>query len=213
MKRCIIITAWAPDGIRSVVDICEEDFIVCADGGYTFACNENIQPHVLVGDFDSLADVPDQLPERCRVIRANREKNETDTLLSLQCGMEAGCDSFVVVGGIGGRLDHTFANLQLLNYAANRNISMWLMDKNNRVTLTLPGILRIPRAEGYYLSVLAFNAQCKGVTLGNVKYPLSDALLTDEFPLGISNEIQGSEARIELREGRLLVFLCRDCEK
>jgi thiamine pyrophosphokinase len=210
VRRCVIIPAWAPDGIRDVVALREDDFIVCADAGYIPAQRENIVPHALVGDFDSLGKVPDDLPPKCRVLKVEREKNETDTFLCLQCGLDAGCSSFVVAGGIGGRLDHTVANLQLLFYAVRRGFSMWMMDKYNRVTAMEPGEMHIPRQEGFKLSVLAYAGRCEGVTLENVKYPLFDAVLTDDFPLGISNEFIGPEAVIRLKTGCLIVLLSRD---
>ncbi len=212
VRRCVIIPAWAPDGIRDVVSLRADDLIVCADGGYALARRENIVPHVLVGDFDSLGRLPDDVPPGCRVIPAQREKNETDTFLCLQCGISEGCDTFLIAGGIGGRLDHTVANLQLLVYAARRGYSMWMTDKHNRVTAMMPGFMRVPRAEGFKLSVLAYAGQCAGVTLQHVKYPLLDAVLTEDFPLGISNEFDGPEAEISLKEGCLLVFLSRDVE-
>lgn len=210
MRRCVIIPAWAPDGIRDVVELREDDFIVCADGGFLPAQREKIVPHALVGDFDSLGKVPDDLPPTCRVLRVEREKNETDTFLCLQCGLDAGCGSFVVAGGIGGRLDHTVANLQLLFYAVRRGFPIWIMDKHNRVTAMEPGEMHIPRQEGFKLSVLAYAGRCEGVTLENVKYPLLDAVLTDDFPLGISNEFMGPEAVIRMKTGSLIVFLSRD---
>jgi thiamine pyrophosphokinase len=206
----VIIPAWAPDGIRDVVELREDDFIVCADGGFLLAQRENIVPHALVGDFDSLGKVPDDLPTTCRVLKVEREKNETDTFLCLACGLDAGCGSFAVAGGIGGRLDHTVANLQLLFYAVRRGFPIWIMDKHNRVTAMEPGEMRIPRQEGFKLSVLAYAGRCEGVTLENVKYPLLDAVLTDDFPLGISNEFMGPEAMIRLKTGSLIVFLSRD---
>ncbi len=210
MRRCVIIPAWAPDGIRDVVTLREDDFVVCADGGYALARREDIIPHVLVGDFDSLGKVPDDLPAACRVFQAEREKNETDTFLCLQHGLDAGYKSFVLAGGIGGRLDHTAANLQLLVYAARRGLSMWMMDKNNRVTAMEPGVMRVPRMDGFKLSVLAYAGPCEGVTLEHVKYPLRDAVLAEDFPLGISNEFMGPEAVLHLKAGCLLVFLSRD---
>ncbi len=212
MRRCVIIPAWAPDGIHDVVALREDDFIICSDGGYALARKENILPHMVVGDFDSLGSVPDDLPSGCRVFIMEKEKNETDTFLCLQHGMDAGCESFVVAGGIGGRLDHTVANLQLLAYASKRGLTMWMMDKNNRVTVMEPGEIRIAREEGFKLSVLAYAASCEGVTLEQVKYPLQDAVLYEDFPLGISNEFMGPEAIIRLKAGRLLILLSRDSD-
>jgi thiamine pyrophosphokinase len=115
-----------------------------------------------------------------------------------------------MAGGIGGRLDHTVAHLQILAYASEHGLEMWMMDLNNRVTMMEPGEKRIPRAEGFKLSVLSYSDRCLGVTIENVKYPLKDAELTNAFPLGISNEFEGEEALIRLKEGRLLILLSRD---
>jgi thiamine pyrophosphokinase len=208
----VIIPAWAPDGIRNVVALREDDYIVCADGGYRIAQSENIVPNVLVGDFDSLGNVPNDVPPECRILKAEKEKNETDTLLCIQCGIDAGCSSFAVAGGIGGRLDHTIANLQLLFYVIRRGFSIWMMDKNNHVTAMEPGVLHVPRLDGFKLSVLAYAGRCEGITLEHVKYPLHDAVLTDDFPLGVSNEFLESEAVIRLKTGCLLVFLSRDTD-
>ena len=210
LGRCVIITAWAPDGIRDVVGLAPDDFIICADGGYALAQRENILPNSVVGDFDSLGKMPEDLPEGCQIIQAAREKNETDTFLCLSHGMQAGFRTFAVAGGIGGRLDHTVANLQLLAYAARRGLNMWMMDANNRVTAIGPGEKRIAKIPGWKLSILAHDKACYGVTLQNVKYPLKDAVLTNEFPLGISNEFEGPEAIITLKEGLLLLFVSRD---
>ena len=210
MRRCVIIPAWAPDGIRDIVGIDGEDFIVCADGGYILARRENIRPHVLVGDFDSLGKAPSDIPAECRVVRVPKEKNETDAFLCLQIGIEAGCRSFVMAGGIGGRLDHTVAHLQILAYASEHGLQMWMMDRDHRVTMMEPGERRIPRAEGFMLSVLSHSDRCQGVTLRNVKYPLTDAELRNTFPLGISNEFEDREAIISLKEGKLLILLSRD---
>ncbi len=210
MRRCVIIPAWAPDGIRSVVDLKPDDFIICADRGYVLAIQEGIEPDLLVGDFDSLNKPLYDLPIKCRIIQAACEKNETDTLLCLQYGIEAGYTSFVLAGGIGGRLDHTMANVQVLVYALYHGVDLWMVDKCNRISAMGPGEKRIPRTEGFKLSVLAYAAKCEGVTLKNVKYPLENAILTSDFPLGISNEFAGPEAVITLKHGCLLILLSCD---
>ena len=208
--RCVIIPAWAEHGIRNVVDLQPDDYILCADGGYALAMRENIYPNVVIGDFDSLGKIPKELPDGSQLVKAAQEKNETDTFLCLSYGIQAGFRSFVVAGGIGGRLDHTLANLQLLAYAANHGLDMWIMDANDRVTAMCPGEKIIAKVPGWKLSVLAYDKICKGVTLKNVKYPLQDAQLSNDFPLGISNEFAGKEASISLKEGMLLLFVSRD---
>ncbi|MEA4987868.1 MAG: thiamine diphosphokinase, partial [Anaerovorax sp.] len=103
MKRCIIITAYLKKSIRQSLRIHDDDFIICADGGYELAKKEGIVPHIVIGDFDS-GNAPEKDSET--VIHVPAEKDDTDTLLCLKYGIETGFHVFGIVGGIGGRLDH-----------------------------------------------------------------------------------------------------------
>ena len=58
---------------------------------------------------------------------------------------------------------------------------------------------------------------CKGVWEWDVKYPLEDALFTNDVSLGISNEFLPPDdtgmqkpARIRVDEGALLIIVCDD---
>lgn len=210
MNRCVIIPAWAPDGVREIVSLTDDDYVICADGGYDLALREGILPHMLVGDFDSLDVENLTLPHAIKVVRTPKEKDETDTLLCLQRGMALGFVDFVIAGGIGGRLDHTLANLQLLAYGAHNGIHVWLMDRNNRVTMLMPGQIMVPRQDGYKLSVFSYWEKCEGVTLEKVKYPLQEAVLESDYPLGVSNEFISDTAVVRFSKGRLLLVLSRD---
>ena len=54
-----------------------------------------ISPNGILGDFDSLGHAP----EGERVIRHPVEKDDTDMLLAVRTGMEAGCRDFIIYGG------------------------------------------------------------------------------------------------------------------
>ena len=86
--------------------------------------SEGIKPHILIGDFDSL----DTEDADCPVIRLQAEKDDTDTLVCFRHGLEKGFNDFIILGGLGGRLDHTFANLQILSHAVDLMKSMWIID-------------------------------------------------------------------------------------
>ena len=90
-------------------------FVLCADGGWQLARQAGVRPDLVIGDFDS-SDQPGEGP----VERYPVEKDDTDTMLCLKKGLSMGFDDFLVVGGFGGRIDHTVGNLQALRYAANR---------------------------------------------------------------------------------------------
>ena len=130
-------------------------------------------------------------------------------MLCIKYAIEAGARELVIAGGIGGRLDHTIANLQSLGYAEARGVRALLTDGRNEARV-LSGRLRLPRRDGFYLSVFAFGGPCRGVSESGVRYPLRDAELSVDFPLGVSNEIIAESAQITFEDGILIVIEARD---
>ena len=209
VKRCIIIPAWVPDCFSEIVSIESDDIIICADGGYLAAQREGIIPQLIIGDFDSM---PMDAVDCCNINiqKAAVEKDETDTFLCMQKGIELGCSHFLLVGGFGGRWDHTLAHFQIMAWATRRGFDFEIRGIGNSVSMMLPGERELVRQEGYKLSILAYGGKAEGVTLSNVKYPLCDAILSDDYPLGISNEFLHGNAYISFKSGLLLIFLSKD---
>ncbi|MDR2354908.1 MAG: thiamine diphosphokinase [Clostridiales Family XIII bacterium] len=207
-RRCVIITARVEGAISAALRPREDDFVICADGGYTRAAAERVKPAVILGDFDSIGAVPRAAPG-LRVIGAPAEKDDTDTLLALKYGLDAGFLDFVVVGGLSGRFDHSFANLQAASYCLDRGGRVWLADAMNKATLTDAGVFVLRPEEGFYFSLFAWTESCGGVCVENAKYPARDIRLTQSFPLGVSNEFGEGPVTIRKESGRLLIVLSR----
>lgn len=217
LNRCVIITSCQSALLKESYEFRQDDYIICADGGYSHARMEGIRPDVVIGDFDSIdySFTEDDLKKSglvgsCRIIRAAAEKDDTDTMICLKYGMDLGYQEFFFLGGLGGRLDHTVANLQTMAHAIDSGCSIWFLDGKNRATLRNPGNLTVPALEGYKISLFAFEAACEGVTIQGVKYPLKDHLLKNNFPLGLSNEFLEKNAEISHASGKLLVILSHD---
>ncbi len=51
------------------------------------------------------------------------EKDDTDMMLAIKLGLSRGYREFAIYGGLGGRLDHTIANIQALTYLAGEGAS------------------------------------------------------------------------------------------
>ena len=66
-------------------------------------------------------------------------------------------------------------------------------------TITLP-----PEFDGY-ISVFSMSEKAEGVTIAGLKYTMENGTLTNDYPLGISNEFIGRTAQISVRDGTLLV--------
>ena len=179
------------------------DFLIAADGGYLHCRAAGLAPHLVIGDFDSMEEVPG-----CEnVLRLPVEKDDTDTLAAIREGLRRGYDRFRIFGGTGGkRPEHTLANLQSLLLLAKKGARGWLYDEYSVCIVLRNGTLKM-RGSGD-LSVFAMDGAARGVTLCGLKYSLQDAELTPDFPLGVSNAFLDGVAEITVREGTLLVVLC-----
>ena len=206
MKRCIIITALLDCRLFDVYQRCENDYIICADGGVLIAEKCGIVPDVVLGDLDSV----ETIDKKYNFIKHPKEKDDTDTLLCIKYGMEKGFKDFLIIGGIGGRLDHTVANLQTLAFSQDNGIKASILSKDAVCTMISDGgRCEIPKMKGFYISVFAYSDSCKGVSINGTKYELSDKELKNTFPLGVSNEFKEEKAVISVDKGKLLIIVSR----
>ena len=198
--RCLIITPYRPGNL---VDL-NADLVLCADTAYRAAAEAGIVPDVIIGDFDH-SDASCAPADGVKVVRVPSEKDDTDTMLCIKYAIDAGADEIFIAGGIGGRLDHTVANLQSIAYAEAHGVVAVLTDGKNEARI-FTGKIRLPRRDGFYLSAFAYGGECRGVSERGVKYPIENVTLSPDFPLGVSNEIVADYAEIEVQEGKLLLI-------
>lgn len=179
--------------------------VIAADGGYDRLARWGIAPHLAVGDFDSLGRVP----EGVAVVRHPAEKDDTDMALAVQEGLDRGCGRFLLYGGLGGRLDHTLANLHLLSALAGAGRRAFLLGEGCAVTAVRGGALAFSPDFRGTLSLFAWGGAAEGVTLTGLKYPLERGALLPDRPLGVSNEFLGREALVRVERGTLLALWTR----
>lgn len=231
-QRCIIICAG--DLEISQIPLREDDLVVAVDGGYMYCRVLEITPDVIMGDFDSLEEPyasevreleaarvvePGESDVSCtsenreaaevecsRVIRLEREKDDTDTMAAIRYGMQAGCREFHLYAAMGGRLEHTIANLQTLLFLKKNGAKGYLWDAFSMTTVICNESISFRESMEGILSVFAMGGDAKGVTETGLKYQLQDALLENSFPKGISNEFIGEEATVSVKDGSLLVL-------
>ncbi|MBQ9015151.1 MAG: thiamine diphosphokinase [Firmicutes bacterium] len=238
MARAVIITSYLEYPVDIPALLAPEDYIVCLDGGYDIACAQGIRPHLWLGDFDSLQC---SLPEEgaggsMEIRRYPPEKDFTDLELSFRVLDPGKTPELLVIGGLGGRLDQTLINIQMLQrYTAVPAVSVpadsgqadpdpkyrriEILDGHNRCFAIHgdedapqpdgPWIYTIPRETGCYLSLLPLTEECSGLTLRKVRYPLEEAALHRGASLSISNEFTDAPAELRLRRGCLLVVITR----
>ena len=226
MPTCYIVGAgdFTPRGFAPVPG----DLVLAADGGYRALCSLGYTPDLLLGDFESLGDLP--LPPDLPVLRFPARKDDTDTGLALRHGLDRGFRDFALYGCAGGRVDHLLANLQSMARVSRLGATIrlaapeydaWALtgpapDTPAPATPAAPDALAPaaaavlalpPRPGGTLVSVFCHGDRAEGVTLTGLAYPLSDAALAGDFPLGVSNRrLEGRPAAVAVRRGTLLIF-------
>lgn len=201
---CVIVGAGELEG--AVIRRRESDLVIAADGGLKYLERAGIAPDIALGDFDSLGYRPN-LPE---VIYHPPEKDDTDTMLAVREGFARGFDTFVIYAGLGGRLDHTVANLQTLAFIAENGGRGYLVGGASVSTALKDSSIAFGADERGMISVFCMGEKAEGVTISGLKYEVENAELIPYLPLGASNEFTGRPAKIEVKHGTLLVMWQQD---
>lgn len=205
MRALIVLGGDAPDGALLSREAERSDLTIAADRGLEAFDACGLSPDLLVGDMDSvdpavLARWEGRVPER----RLQPVKDDTDGVDALDLALARGADEIALLGALGGRLDHALANLMLLVRAHRRGARAEILAQGVRIA-RVDGETALSGAKGDTVSLLPLG-EARGVTLEGFFYPLCEATLTSDYPLGVSNVVTGDPARVRVREGDLLIF-------
>lgn len=209
--KCIIIGAG--DLTVGTPAIGEEDFVIAVDGGLSYCSVLEVEPDLILGDFDSVSDeerkaielLKEQIPER--IVTLQPEKDDTDMLAALKYGLEKGFRDFRIYAGMGGRFDHSLANVQCLLYLKNHGAVGYLVDGTGMIMVLQNESVEFNKSMEGYLSLFSLGKEAKGVTIRGMKYPLENYTITNDFPIGISNEFIGEQAYISVENGELVCII------
>lgn len=213
--RAIVVAAGAlgdPDRIRRLVDPRPDDLVICADGGAAHALALGLVPHLLLGDFDSLdpAVRARLAAQGVPVQQVPWDKDQTDTHLALQAALERGARELVLLGALGSRWDHSLANVLLLP-GLPAGVVARVVDDHNVIHLVGPGgVLDLAGAPGERVSLLPLTPVAAGIWTEGLRWPLAGDALRWGESRGVSNEFLGTQARVRVEEGWLLVVQAWD---
>ena len=206
MRRCVIIGGAEIaryDQVKSYLST--GDYAIYCDSGLRHREALELAPDLIVGDFDSHPDP--RLP--VETITLPREKDDTDTVYAVKEALKRGFEDFLLLGVVGGRLDHSLGNVSILLYLDSLGKRGLIVDDYSEMEI-------VSRQEAEagpefpYFSLLNISGTARGITLENAKYPLTDAEIRCDYQYGVSNEpLPGKTARICLKEGRLLLIRVR----
>jgi len=187
-------------------------FVIAADAGLKHLNSAGITPDLIVGDFDSLGEVP----IGGNIVAHKPEKDDTDMLLAVREALERKAVQIIIYGGMGGRPDHEYANIQTLAFIASHGARGFLIGRGTVSTVIKNCGLTFGSYMKGILSVFCVGDKADGVDLVGLKYPLNNHTLTCDYPLGVSNEFQGEASTVSVRNGMLLVMWSAeefDCQR
>ena len=202
-QRCVIIGGadiGRPERIRRYVR--RDDYIVCCDSGLRHMEALGVQPDLIVGDFDSHGRP--NLPIETIVLPC--EKDDTDTVFAVKECLRRGFDEYVLLGVMGGRMDHALCNISILFMLESEHKRAMAADDYSEYMVA--GHDTVFVADRYpFFSLLSLAGTARGITIRNAKYPLENAEITPDYQYGVSNEVlPGRTAEITVTDGRLLVI-------
>lgn len=206
IEQAVILSA-VPVTEQMMRYLMPQDYIVACDAGYRNARRLGVRPDLIVGDFDS---APRPKAEAETIILPH-VKDDTDTHYAARWLLEHGCRRITLLGALGGaRLEHSFANLATALYLAKNGVEVLLANERSELRILCPGrTMQLERQDWMYLSLFPVDGPLQGVTLQGVFYPLQNARLTSDYPLGISNEFTAPSATLCCQSGYGVVVLSR----
>ncbi|MFH0802365.1 MAG: thiamine diphosphokinase [bacterium] len=186
------------------------DILLCADGGAMEARKIGVVPDAVIGDFDSFEGKIPPSWKATRFLKFPCEKDKTDLELALDEAFDVNPDEILIVGGLGGRLDHSLANILLLSKGLERGVRIRLISEEVEVLLLKRGEARISGKPGELISLIPFSEKVSGIDLEGFRYVMKKGELSFGSTRGISNELAASEGIISIASGLLLVVKFRE---
>ncbi|MBO4697388.1 MAG: thiamine diphosphokinase [Lachnospiraceae bacterium] len=205
-RRCVIVGGAAIEQYEFVKSCLRDgDFFVFCDSGLKHMDKLGAKADLIVGDFDSHENP--HLDTETIVLPC--EKDDTDTVYAVKEAVKRGFSEFLLIGTVGGRLDHTLGNVSILLYLDSLGKKAQMIDDYSEMEIVSkePAFIEDKYA---YFSLLNITGLAEGVTIRNAKYPLEDASITCEYQYGVSNEpLPKKTAQVSVANGRLLLIKVR----
>jgi thiamine pyrophosphokinase len=179
--------------------------VIAADSGIDVAHALGLRVGLAVGDFDSVTDgaLAELEAEGVPIERHPAAKDLTDLALALDAAVVRGAERIIVLGGHGGRLDHLLANALLLASPQYRDVEISARMGTATITVVRRAATLVGDA-GDLVSLVAMHGVATGVRTTGLLFALDGEDLHPGSTRGISNQLVGRSARIEVDDGTLL---------
>lgn len=209
MKRAWLFPEHAPETLFSGYgSITQDDTVIAIDAGLNFLHGQDIRPHLIIGDLDSIDRALLETYSTVPTYIFPQAKNETDTELAVDYCLNSGIDEIIICNDLGGRFDHALALVQNMLKAHHAGVACRIESTNQRLFFLERDTL-LPRMGGHTLSLISWSPSSVFGSCSGLAYPLDGLCLKDTLSRGISNIITDHECHVELLEGTVLAILTK----
>jgi thiamine pyrophosphokinase len=215
--RVIVVAPGATDvGDHHRAALAEARLVIAVDGGLGFALRTGLAVDAVIGDMDSVAhaDLEHVAGNGALVLRHRQDKDETDLQLALDLALSRGATAVDVLGGFGGRWDHTFANSHLPMSDRYRSVRIravagtWCAEWLNG-----PGAIVLDACVGDTVSLIPLSPVATGIWSEGLKYSLAGDDLAAGSTRGVSNRAEGASPGVRLGGGTLMCVTLHEMEE
>jgi thiamine pyrophosphokinase len=210
LKRIIIFANGdLPDLEKARALLRNDDFIIAADGGTRHALALGLTPKIIIGDMDSLPANFEISKFDDDVILYPQDKNETDLELAIQHALTLNPEQIIILAALGGRLDQTLGNIALISdqFIIHHSREAFIISIDNGIeeVFFCHDKCEINGKPGDLVSLIPWQGEVTGIITTNLKWLLQDETLYPQKTRGISNEMLGDTATVQIKSGLLLI--------
>ena len=210
MKVCIILNGEIKNYNKTKEIIIDKkyDYIIGADGGCNHLYKMDIIPDYIIGDLDSINEnlIDYYKSEDVIFKKYPTHKDETDSEICIKLAKDLNAQQVDLFGCLGGRIDHTIANIGLMHYARNMQLNPRIISSEEEILIMKDEELILKGKKGDTVSVIPIQKEAKNITFKNLEYPLNNGKIGYLSSLGISNVMLENECSIKIEEGYALVI-------
>lgn len=210
MKICILLNGEIKDYeyINKIILNNNYDYIIGSDGGANHAYKMNIVPDYIIGDLDSINNniIDYYKNKNVKFEKFPTKKDETDTELCIELSKKLQAKEIHLIGALGGRIDHTIANINLLYYIRKRGIKPKIISDKEEIYIAMCEEVNVYGEVGNTISIIPIKSDAKGISLKNLEYPLDNYNMEFSSPLGISNVMIDTYCSVKVNEGTLIII-------
>lgn len=187
----------------------KSDIVISADGGASNTLKMGLFPDVVIGDMDSIKlKVKEEIREKSsktRYIAISPEKDESDTQLAVDYALGMGVKKLIITGAVGGRIDHTLANIILLSSPGLEGIDARILTDNSDIFIARKPVT-FSGHPGKTVTLISLSPYTYFTCTRGLKYELREEKLIFSPVRGLSNKITEKGVYLGIREGILLVI-------